>query len=542
MPRSKSPRNTSKKPPKTPKLRRHASGQGYVVFNGGKPIYLGKYELDSTQEAYHRLIAEWKANGCKPPSAPPDITVVELVDRFVSHAKLYYRDSKRKQTTSMDNFRSALRPLLRLYGSTVVVDFGPLALKAVRQDMINTGWSRTYINEQIRRIKQVFDWGVGEELYSASVADGLKYLRGLRKNRSTARESKPVRPAPAHLIDAIKPHVDRRVWAMVQIMRISGPRPDEVVRLRPIDLDMSGDVWVAQLEKHKTEYMADDYTDSDRTILLGPQVQELIRPFLIDRPLDAYLFSPKEAEAERRAEMHRNRKTPLSCGNKPGSNKSNNPKRPPGDHYRVDTLLKAIQEGSEKAFPPPPELERRRVPGRRKNTTRWETPQEHRERLGEDGWAALLAWHAEHRFTSRQLRHSGRVILGTFSGVASPAQTQWDTLYVDVKLSAGQKVQIPNTTEERAIYVLAGQIEIGGVAYQPRQMMVLRPGDTVTVKANSAVHMMLLGGAAMDGERYIFWNFVSSSKERLQQAKEDWLLGRFDKVPGDEREYIPLPD
>lgn len=143
--------------------------------------------------------------------------------------------------------------------------------------------------------------------------------------------------------------------------------------------------------------------DSDRLILLGPHVQELIRPFLADRPVDAYLFSPAEAEAERRAEMPLNRKTPLSCGNKPGTNKSKNPKRSPGDQYRVDTLLKAIQEGSEKAFPPPAKLQRRRVPGRRKNTTRWETPQEHKERLGEEGWAALLAWHAEHRFTSRQI-------------------------------------------------------------------------------------------------------------------------------------------
>lgn len=406
MPRSKTPGNTSNKSPKTPTLRRHASGQGYVVFSGGKPIYLGKYDLDATQEAYHRLIAEWKANGCKPPAAPPDLTVVELVDRFWAHARQYYRNAKKKQTTSIDNFRSALRPLVGLYGSTVVTDFGPLALKAVRQTMIEMGWTRTYINEQVRRIKHVFSWAVGEQLCPAQVADQLHYVSGLRKNRSPARETKPVRPAPAHLIDAIKPHVDRRVWAMVQIMRISGPRPDEVVRLRPIDLDMSGDVWVAQLEKHKTEYMADDYTDSSRLILLGPQVQELIRPFLADRPVDAFLFSPQEAESERRAEMHRNRKTPLSCGNKPGTNKSRNPKRPPGDHYRVDTLLKAIQEGSEKAFPPPAELERRRVPGKRENSTRWETPREHRERLGEEGWAALLAWHAEHRFTSRQLRHN----------------------------------------------------------------------------------------------------------------------------------------
>ncbi|MFC3052113.1 pirin family protein [Kordiimonas pumila] len=136
----------------------------------------------------------------------------------------------------------------------------------------------------------------------------------------------------------------------------------------------------------------------------------------------------------------------------------------------------------------------------------------------------------------------GRVILGEFSGVSSPVQTQWDTLYVDFHLENGGQVQIPNTTEERALYVLSGQIEIGGVTYDPQRMMVLRPGDTVTIKALSPVHMMLLGGAAMDSKRYIFWNFVASSKERLEQAKEDWREGRFDKVAGDDKEFIPLPD
>lgn len=136
----------------------------------------------------------------------------------------------------------------------------------------------------------------------------------------------------------------------------------------------------------------------------------------------------------------------------------------------------------------------------------------------------------------------GRVILGEFQGTKSPVKTQWDTLYVDLELADGLNLQIPNTTEERALYVLNGKIEIGGVAYAPQQMMVLRPGDEVIVKALSPVRMMLLGGAAMDGPRYIFWNFVSSSKERLEQAKEDWRDGRFPVVPGDDKEFIPLPD
>ena len=136
---------------------------------------------------------------------------------------------------------------------------------------------------------------------------------------------------------------------------------------------------------------------------------------------------------------------------------------------------------------------------------------------------------------------TGRVIIGNFQGLTSPVPTQWETLYVDLHLQEGAQIELSKNTEERAIYVLAGQIEIGGCQYDPQKMMVLRPGDNVTVKALGPVHMMVLGGAAMDGPRYIFWNFVSSDKERLEQAKNDWREGRFPKVPGDDQEFVPLP-
>ncbi len=136
----------------------------------------------------------------------------------------------------------------------------------------------------------------------------------------------------------------------------------------------------------------------------------------------------------------------------------------------------------------------------------------------------------------------GRLILGGFHGLKSPVKTQWDTLYVDLHMEAGSKISIPKDTEERAVYVVSGTIEISGTVYDPEQMMVLRPGETVTVMAKTPVRMMLLGGAVMDGPRYIFWNFVASDKERLEEAKRDWKDGKFPKVPGDEKEFIPLPE
>jgi redox-sensitive bicupin YhaK (pirin superfamily) len=135
-----------------------------------------------------------------------------------------------------------------------------------------------------------------------------------------------------------------------------------------------------------------------------------------------------------------------------------------------------------------------------------------------------------------------RVVMGSLYGKSAPTAMNWDTLYLDVELEEGAVFEIPVETEERAIYAVKGRIEIGGIEYEPNQLLVLRPGDEAVVKALSPVRMMVLGGAAMDGPRHIWWNFVSSSKERIQQAKQDWLDGRFDKVPTDDEEFIPLPD
>lgn len=136
----------------------------------------------------------------------------------------------------------------------------------------------------------------------------------------------------------------------------------------------------------------------------------------------------------------------------------------------------------------------------------------------------------------------GRLILGEFQGLKSPVPTQWDTLYLDLELQDGAQIEIPSNAEERALYVITGSITIAGIEYPPEQMLVLHPGEEVIVTAKGSVRMMVLGGAVMDGPRHMLWNFVSSDKDTLQQAKEDWKEGRFAKVPGDEEEFIPWPD
>jgi redox-sensitive bicupin YhaK (pirin superfamily) len=134
-----------------------------------------------------------------------------------------------------------------------------------------------------------------------------------------------------------------------------------------------------------------------------------------------------------------------------------------------------------------------------------------------------------------------RLIAGSALGATSPLGTASETLYGDVELAAGARMPIDATYEERAIYTIAGEIEVGPDQFQPGQLLVLRPGDPITVTARSDARFMLFGGAPMEGPRYIWWNFVSSRPERIEQAKEEWARGRFETVPGDEAEFIPLP-
>ena len=96
--------------------------------------------------------------------------------------------------------------------------------------------------------------------------------------------------------------------------------------------------------------------------------------------------------------------------------------------------------------------------------------------------------------------------------------------------------------EERAIYVTEGEIEIAGDTFEAPRLLIFRPGDRITVKATRPSRLMFLGGAALEGPRYLWWNFVSSRKERIEEAKEEWKTGRFAPIPGDEKEFIPLPE
>lgn len=134
-----------------------------------------------------------------------------------------------------------------------------------------------------------------------------------------------------------------------------------------------------------------------------------------------------------------------------------------------------------------------------------------------------------------------RVILGAFGGARSPVAVPWETLYVDAQLAPGARLPLLRETAERALFVLDGTVRIAGEDQEAGRLLVFRAGDRVLVTASGPARVLAPGGAAMDGPRHIWWNFVSSSKERIEQAKADWRARRFAPVPGDD-EFISLPE
>jgi integrase len=158
--------------------------------------------------------------------------------------------------------------------------------------MIKQGIVRTSINRHVARIKQVFKWGVSQELVPPEVYSSLCTVTGLRRDRSDAVESDPVEPVPEDDIEAVKPYVTAPVWAMIRLQLLTGMRPSEVRGMRNGDIDPSGAIWQYIPRRHKTQHRG-----RRRIIFLGPRAQLVLRPFLGDDP-ERFVFRPMEGRAD----------------------------------------------------------------------------------------------------------------------------------------------------------------------------------------------------------------------------------------------------
>ena len=176
-----------------------------------------------------------------------------------------------------------------------------------------------------------------------------------------------------------------------------------------------------------------------------------------------------------------------------------------------------------------------------------------RRLFGIQAWAALPKSHEEgapafaHHGVAELPRIEGegkrvRLIMGAMYGQASPVDFPHASFYAEAVLAPGAVLPLDADYDERGVYIASGEIDVAGDRFEGGRLLVFRPGDRISILALSNARLMLLGGDPMDGPRHIWWNFVSSSKDRIDAAKADWKTGRFGLVPGDEKEFIPLPE
>jgi integrase len=357
-----------------------------VVTIAGRDHYLGPHGTKASLAEYDRLIGEWIAAGRPTTSATvAGFTINQVCDRYRKHAEATYPPGGH-----LDAIRVSVRTLRTRYGETLANDFGPLALKAVRQQFIEAGVSRGHVNRLTNNLKRMFKWAASEELCFPSVHVGLSTVDGLRYGRTEARETDPVLPVDDATVERTLPHVNDVVVGMIRLQRLTGMRPDEVCKLRPCEIDRTGDVWRYTPAHHKTKYLG-----RQRVVFIGPQGQDILLPYLL-RDSEAFCFSPTEAEAKRRAEQNAARKTPLSCGNTVGTNRVRKPRCKPGARYTPNTYRRAIHRACDYAFPAPDPL------GQRDDETvgHWQS------RLTTEQKADLAAWQSRHRWSPNQLRHT----------------------------------------------------------------------------------------------------------------------------------------
>ncbi len=240
---------------KVPTLLFHkATGQGYVRL-GDRFHYLGRYDDPETQQRYRRLLAEWAAaKGCQVSALPEEVTIKELITRYLVHVEQYYCRPDGSPTSEVLTMSSALRALGDLYANTNAAEFGPRALIAVRHYMIGRGWCRNHINQQISRVRSMFRWATEHELIPGNIYHALTAVAGLKKGRSEAPERERVAPVPMELVNAVEPFVSRQVWAMIRLQCLTAARPGELTKLRKQDIDRSGKVWVHVPDEHKTAH------------------------------------------------------------------------------------------------------------------------------------------------------------------------------------------------------------------------------------------------------------------------------------------------
>lgn len=279
-----------------PTYRKHARGTAFVEIQG-KRIYLGKYKSPESWAKYNRLIAEWRANHFTLPEAEKSgMLVGELLLTFVNWAESWYL-KRGKPTGEIGCYKSVIRITRQLYGSTRVDEFTPPMLTTIRAEFLkqtddrnDKPWSRGYVNEQVNRLRRIFNKGVEWGYVRNDTAEALGRVKPLARGKTSAPEGKTVVPVTADLLAATLPHIKNpRLQVMIQVHRWLGCHVEEIVTMRPCDLDQTADpeCWKYTPATYKLEHM-----DGPRFVYwCGPSTQAVLRPLLDNAKPDEFLFN-----------------------------------------------------------------------------------------------------------------------------------------------------------------------------------------------------------------------------------------------------------
>jgi len=338
-----------------PSCRLHRqSGQAIVTF-GGRDHLLGPHNSPTSGEKYKQLIARsllGTLEPAPPASAAPAVpTVAELVERFYDFADGYYQRAG-VATGEAGNYRLVGRHLVATYGTTPATAFRTADLETLQRHLIGLRWARKLINRQVKRVVRMFKWASRQPgLYPAAQVFELMVVEPLKAHRTPAKELPRVAPVSHDQMQPVLAILSPVLRTMVLVQYHTGMRSGELVKMRPMHLDQSAEVWRYTLAEHKTEYV----TDEVKVINIGPIAQKLLGPYL-DRAPDSFVFSAAESADWCRQQRAARRKTPLRCGNRPGTNRKIKPARGPGDHFGRQSYRRAIAVACEKLWPTPAEL------------------------------------------------------------------------------------------------------------------------------------------------------------------------------------------
>ncbi|MEI8371268.1 MAG: site-specific integrase [Planctomycetota bacterium] len=370
----------------------------------GRPVYFpGEFNSPESLLAYQRWLAEYLAAAPLDFKAGATIEVLALVfmEQFVEPR---FRKNGRP-TSEVSSYRVAMRPVVELYGTTPAASFTPRSLRTCRDQLVRAGYTRIRINGHVQRIRRMFRWGVAEGIVPEAVWRTLTALEGLRKDEGGV-EQQPTVPADEALVDAVKPYVTPPIWAAIQFQMWTACRPGEALAIKSSNTLADDPIlpaavrslcWVYRPGSHKTEHHG-----RGRLILIGPQAQAIIEPWLRPADPEAYLFNP--VEARRWADRKRKKNARPNLTNaKPTPTPA---RQIAGSHYTVWSYSRAIRRACERAAGMPSNLIE--VPRRLKGTER------------AAAIAAAKAWRREHKgcyWHPHQLRHNAATKIRATYGI-----------------------------------------------------------------------------------------------------------------------------